>query len=94
MPVKTLQFLGPTIGFNTELWEMVFSMTWMMLENLHVGTARQSLGFAAQHLAHLAAVAIRLARAADVYRRDARGSSGGTLSGLFRPAKKNFLKGI
>jgi hypothetical protein len=28
-------------------------------------------------------VAIRLARAADVYRRDARGSSGGTLSGLF-----------
>lgn len=58
-------------------------MIWMLLENLHVGTARQSLGFAAQHLAHLAAVAIRLARAADVYRRDARGSSGGTLSGLF-----------
>ena len=33
--------------------------------------ARQSLGFAAQHLAHLAALAIRIARAADLYRRDA-----------------------
>ena len=53
------------------------------------------MGSAPQHLAHLAAVAIRLARAANVHRRDAKGGEvlGNRPGGLFITVRSFVVHG-